>query len=279
MPVVYIDVLFLINLIFDCILLVLTGSISGRKPPTFRIIFGGFFGGVYSILIFFAHIGFFISGATILAASAVMIMLVFFPFTKREFLRLMASFYLSAFLLGGALSGIFYFSGRPAIMSNGIYYFPLSFLQLLLVALPLSAVLCFSWSRTKSRLLQYGKYCTVIISLGDNRLSLEGLIDSGCSLKDPYLNKPVIIIDPEMAKKLYDKPLENFRLIPYSTIESTGFMTAFSPDLCIIKKGTLKHLCNCTIAVSPAFSGGRAIVNPDVFKNFGGVKNDLQKLG
>ncbi|MFA7636969.1 MAG: sigma-E processing peptidase SpoIIGA [Monoglobales bacterium] len=270
MPIIYIDVLFLINFILDSILLILAGFISGKNFSSLRIIMGGFLGGLYGISIFFLNFGKVLSLFISLAAATLMITAVYFPLTRKEFFRLVRGFYISAFLLGGALSALFYFSGRPGIMSNGIFYFPLSLTTLLFSAIPLAAVLCYYWVKTKNRLMSHGKYCTLMLSLGEKIIHLDGLIDSGCSLVDPYFNKPSVIISGSAAQRLSAK---NFRLIPYSTVTSAGeLMQAFTPDRCTITANNKVYRCDCTVAISPAISEGSAIINPGVF---GRVEEEL----
>lgn len=263
MPVIYIDVLFLINFILDSILLILAGFISGKSFSPMRIILGGILGGLYGISVFFLNFGKLLSLITSLVAAALMIMAAYFPLSKNEIFRLVKGFYISAFLLGGSLSTLFNFSGRPGIMSNGIIYFPLTLTSLFLAAIPLAAVLCFYWIKTKNRLLSHGKYCTLMLTLGEKTIQLDGLIDSGCSLVDPYFNKPTVIISGSAAQSL---SVTNYRLIPYSTVTSSGeLMQAFTPDKCIITANNKKYCCDCTIAISPAISEDRAIINPGVF--------------
>lgn len=274
MPAIYIDVLFFINFVLDSTLLVITGRFSGKNLSPLRIVAGGLVGGIYSVSVFFASLSFLSSGIIKIAVSALMICISFSFSSAKEFFRLLLCFYLSAFLMGGTVAAVFYFLGRPGIMSNGVYYFPLSTLQLMFVGLPLGMVLSLHLKKTKNRLMSFGKHCTVTIICGENKLTSEGLIDTGCSLTDPYFNRPAIIIDPEMVQKLFAQP-PPFRLIPYSTIRSGGLLKAFSPDLCIIYSAENEFVCNCTVAISPEFSGGKIIINPDVFSSIGGVKNDL----
>lgn len=276
MPVIYIDVLFLINFIMDSILLTVTSRISGKSPTPARIVLGGLLGGIYGASVFFAPLSFLSAGTVKLVFSAVLIFVVFGKSSAKEFVRILVSFYLSAFLLGGALASVFYFSGRPGIMSNGIYYFPLSFSRLVLVALPLGITLAFYYNKIRGRLTGHGKYCTVTLHMGNNKLTAEGIIDTGCSLVDPYCRRPAVIIDPVMAEKLLCGLSPPLRLIPFSTIDSNGFMKAFTPDRCAVTTRETTFFCNCSVAVSPAYSGGKIIVNPEILNDSGGYENDLQ---
>jgi len=270
MPVVYIDVLFFINFIMDSILLVITGRLSGRDFSVFKILAGGALGGIYSASVFFAPLSFLSAWLIKLMVSAVMVGISFGFKPIKNLIRFVLNFYLASFLLGGALSAIFYFSGRPSVMANGIYYFPLSIFQLYIVAFPLAISLAYYFKKSKNRLNNYGKYCTVTIGFKDKKITAPGIIDTGCSLTDPYCKKPVIIIDLDMASELLEESCFAFRLIPYSTIESDGFMKAFSPDLCTLRAEDKTYECSCSVAISPAHSGGKAIINPDILNNFGG---------
>ena len=294
MPVIYIDVLFLINFVLDSGLLLITGRLSGKFPNPLRTIMGGIMGGIYACGIFFVNLPVWSSFIVKIITSSAMIFAVFFPFSIKEFFKLSAAFYLQTFLLGGALSATFYFSGRPAVMSNNIYYFPFSTLQLLCVSLPLIATLYYYWKKSKNRLLSYGKYCNITIKYNDKTLCAEGLVDSGCSLYDPLSGKPVIILSASLSDKFFDEKLVGliktselatlliegkFRLIPYSTIsELHGNMPAFLPDTCSLKFDKKEFLCDCVIAFSHSYTGEKAIINPDALvhhKNFGGKSYEL----
>ena len=272
MPVIYIDVLFLINFIMDSILLVLTGRVSGENLSPWRILIGGFSGGLYSISVFFAPLSFMSAWIIKLVVSGVMIFLSFGYFSAKKFFRHLLNFYLSSFLLGGGLAALFYFSDRPGIMSNGIYYFPLSFFQLILIGLPLGFCLSFYFKKTKNRLMQFDKHCSVTVFFKEKSMTLEGIIDTGCSLVDPYLNIPVIIIGQTAAVKLLNKDYrqalidcQNLCLIPYNTISGAGnFLYGFKPDKVIITLNEKSFLCSCTVAISPDFSGDKIIINPNV---------------
>lgn len=275
MPVIYIDVLFFTNLILDSILLVITGALSGKDFSVLRLLAGGLLGGIYGVCVFFSPLCFLSAWLIRLAISSVMVGISFGFKPLKDFLRILLNFYISSFLLGGGLSALFFLSGRPAVMANGIYYFPMSVLGLIAAAIPLGVTLIFYYRKSKNRLMSHGKYCTVTIGFAGKTITAPGIIDTGCMLTDPYCKKPVVIIDPDMAKDVESDENFTFRLIPFSTVDSAGVMKAFSPDCCILTTQKKTFNCNCTVAVSPAYSGGKIIINPDVLTTLGGVKNEL----
>lgn len=263
MPIIYIDVLILTNFIFDTALLLLAGTLSGREIRPLKLLLGGVFGGIYSAFVFFPDLSFLSANIVKILASAAMVWLSFFPLKKAEFWRLIVNFYIVSFLLAGGLSALFFLSGKPAVMSNGIYYFPMTFLRLVTALLPLSAVLFYVWKKSKNRLYSLDKYCFAQIGFGGKIVTVPAIIDSGCSLYDPYINRPVIIID----KSVFGDTFANFRLIPYKTIDSTNLLPAFTPDFCKIILSDREQNVNCCIAVSSADLNSKAIINPDVFIN------------
>lgn len=257
----------------------------GQTPHLARTLIGGALGGIYACSVFFVNLPFFCSIAMKLLISSTMIFIVFSPFSFKAFIKLSASLYIQTFLLGGALCATLYFSGRPAIMSNSIFYFPFSTFQLLLISLPLITVLAFYWKKSKNRLLSCDKHCRLTISRGDRTLALDGLIDSGCELFEPLSGKPVIILSSALSEKLFDKEtyeliktddlanllIKGFFLIPYSTVSlSNGNMAGFSPDCCKVNDS----FCDCVIAFSPTYSCKTAIINPEVLI-FGGTLNEI----
>lgn len=275
MPTVYIDILFFTNAAFDCLLLLLTDKFSGKKSNPFRVLSGGILGGICGVGIFFANLGGIGTCATSIALSMLLTFATFFPFSKKEFLRLIAGFYMSAFLLGGAMFALFYFSATPGIMSNGICYFPLSIWQLLIAGIPFGIISCACLNRMKNRLKHYGKYCSLTLTVSGVEIELEGLLDSGCMLTDPYTGNPVIVIDRNKSETLLSCVEPPFRLIPFNTVSSIdNLATAFTPDLCVITTNSVKYVCDCTVVISPVPLNDRAIINPDVIINWRN-KNDL----
>ena len=193
MPVIYIDVLFLTNFIFDLILLSLTGRLCRRSASAVRQISGAAVGALGGSAMFFLSVGKIMSVSLSVIMAVLMLTATFLPFSRHEFFRLTCGFYLSAFLVGGSLSAIFFFSGNPAVMSNGVYYFPLSLWQLIASGLPVAAILCISWKKTENRLTFHQNHVTVEIVCSGRKVRLEGLIDTGCSLADPVTCLPAMV--------------------------------------------------------------------------------------
>lgn len=72
-------------------------------------------------------------------------------------------------------------------------------------------------------------------------------LDTGNKLREPFSNAPVIIVDS--SKISADG--KNTRLVPVSTVNGVGFLTAFKPDKIILKSAKGEEVIeNAYIALS-----------------------------
>ncbi len=279
MPVIYIDVLFLVNFIIDSALLFCTGRLLCTKMSGWRVLVGGAVGGVYSSVIFFISLPPPILFMCKIFASCGMV-LISFPFRQiKEFLWGLVCFYISNFLLGGTLTALFNFSGKSGILKNGSLYFPLSFFQLVLMAFPIIIALLFTCTQLKDKLSGVEKECMVTVGMGEKEILVRGIIDSGSSLKEPISGLPVIVVGVKEADVLLSEQVVGyikggdlsrlietgkFRLIPCRSVNSKNFLAGFFPDFAKILTSKGEKFCHCTIAISPDDFVEKAIVNPEV---------------
>ena len=71
------------------------------------------------------------------------------------------------------------------------------------------------------------KYYKVDIYLKDNpKISLMSFLDTGNKLKDPYNNKPIILV----KKNKIDITNQRIILVPYNTIDNHGLIECFTPE-------------------------------------------------
>ncbi len=279
MVVIYVDVLFLVNFIIDSALLFCTGRLLCRKMSAWRILAGGGVGGIYSSVIFFISLPSPILFMCKIFASCAMVLISFSFRQIKEFVWGLVCFYISNFLLGGTLTALFNFSGKSGILKNGSLYFPLSFFQLMLMATPLILALLFTCTKLKDKLSGVEKDCMVTIGFGEKEVLIQGIIDSGSSLKEPISGLPVIVIGVGQAETLLSEQTAGlikcgdlsrlietgkFRLIPCRSVNSKNFLAGFFPDFAKILTSKGEKFCRCTIAISPDDFVEKAIVNPEV---------------
>ena len=89
--------------------------------------------------------------------------------------------------------------------------------------------------RSKEKLNRKMQIYVVTVVIGDERITLKGMIDTGNQLSDYYCNKPVNVMD----KKCFDKVLSKindysrirYHLIPYRSVGmDTGMIEVITAD-------------------------------------------------
>ena len=136
MRVIYIDVLFLMNLIINYLLLLATMRFSGVYTKRYRLFLSALTGALYCVLIFLPKLSFFFSTGMKLVSGALLILIAFY---KRPFYVLLKLYLVfigfSASLAGCVLAFYWLTKSGNALIStrNGIIYANIS-LKVLLIS-------------------------------------------------------------------------------------------------------------------------------------------------
>jgi hypothetical protein len=75
----------------------------------------------------------------------------------------------------------------------------------------------------------YNKYISIKLEFNNNIYKLNAFLDTGNKLKDPYFNKPIIIIDNNKFN------LEGNILVPYNTCNYKGMLKCIKGNNLYIK--------------------------------------------
>jgi len=277
--VVYADILFIENLLANCLILKLTSAISGFTVKTVRMILASALGALYAVLAVIMPSTALLSAlGTRVIVSVLMVLVAFRIRTFSEFFRRWGMMLLSAFLLAGstyALSSVL--EGAPVSYGGLMYISP----QGILKAFILSAGLCILLVRPIGRILsgkayKEGSIIPVHITMGDKSVRLHALVDTGNSLIDPVTGYPVMVVEADSIKpilppEIYSSVLANnisfygantedtakrswlkrVHLIPYKSIgKENGMLTGFRPDAVRVgKEGSLKEIKDVIIGI------------------------------
>ena len=117
--VIYVDIVFLENLILDFIILLATSIISNNKIRLFRILLASIIGSIYTISSFILEINNFILKIII---SFLIIFICFGFKSKKQFMKNLGVFYLTSITFGGS-SFMFLFLVNPNKVSFNSGYF------------------------------------------------------------------------------------------------------------------------------------------------------------
>lgn len=259
---VYLDMLILENLIMNYLILWVTAKFSKERTSFIRLIMSSAIGAAYATIMFFPSFKFVYTFLFKILLSFVLIVVAFYPSKLKQFLKLVAIFYIVSFVFGGAAFGLFYFTNFGAILSNGIFYISNFPVKILLVSSTASYVIIrFAWSAIQNRLSKDNLFVMVDICVETKKTNIRALIDTANSLYDPISNLPVMVVEynaikellPDDLRKIFEKCKENdlalisnivsgtewisrFRLVPFSSLgKENGMLVGFKPDEVLIK--------------------------------------------
>lgn len=256
---IYLDYVFFINFIFDFILLFTTKILLKRNVKITRIILGSFIG-TFSIFILFISMPSFIFFLSKMFFGLIMVIITFkfkdIKYTLNNFFYLM--------ILSIILGGFLYFLNIEAGYEHvGLIFYKtgktLDIFILLLLSILFFIIFTKKIKKYKNKI---SCYKTVKIFLNNKTYLLNGYIDTGNNLVDPYFNKPILIIN-----KNIDIFSKRFIFVPYNSLNNKGILKCFIIDKVFIED--IGYLKNVLIAKSNdklSLSGVDIILNNKIME-------------
>jgi len=259
---IYGDITFFINFFFDYFSLWLTSVILKVQITRWRIILASLIGTIYALiyLLPFPFLKYFLFKIFV---SILMLLITFSIQPLNKLIKIIVYFYIINFILGGGTLALQYFVNQHFLTlkkgSLAITYVS----PLYLITLGGGFILTIVLTKKFWHLLRFDKeiekhlYVTTIVIDG-HEIILNGLVDTGNSLKDPITGIPVIVVSidnlsflPTAIKKIVENdnllnhdlflslPMnwyKRLKIIPYRTIGmDSNWILALKPDLITIK--------------------------------------------
>jgi len=286
-PVVYIDVLFFVNLIVNYFILLGTKRAVGADGSRWRMIGGAALGALYSMIIFFPNLPWIMTLGTKLVFAVSIVTAAFGLVGRKRFLRLLAWFFTLSFAFAGIMMALWYVASPPGLaIQNGVVY--VDFPPLLLILSSAAAYVIFGVMQRFFGTRRRNTVCKVTISVGEESVTVDSLLDTGHALKETFSGSPVVICEYAAVKPLIPEALctlfsgeaeeetdrlkgnpdwaRRYRVIPCTTIAGTGILPAFKADCTEVNVDGKSEKIGAYIAVSrTSLSGGayRALLSPE----------------
>lgn len=293
----YLDVIWLLNWLFDCLLLYWTAIIIKRRVVLWRICIGGLIGSLIIVLAFTPYYAMADRFYMKIAFSFLMVLATFGFIRFNLFMKSLTTLYFVTFLSGGILIGLHYLFEFQIVSKNpgqyaGINRFgdPVSWI-FVMVGFPLA------WQFSKRTLegmemtkLKHEQLVSVTVKISEFKGNFQGLVDSGNQLYDPITRSPVMIISlsgneagipadmmelfkqPDKLLQLEEQPeytwTGRMRVIPYKVVgHEHQLLTAIKPDFIQITQGknvyqVKQGLVSFTFQQLSADNGYQSIVHP-----------------
>lgn len=221
---VYIDIVFLYNMLGDYLCLCITGSVL-RKTSFIKKLIAAIAGGLYGVLCTFDRFLFLSSRAGVFTVAAAITAIAYFPFRFREFLSLYTVYIISSMLLAG---------GVELFLCEGGNY------SSVLCMTGTACLLFYMLSSLRDRIFSRHMQCLLVYK--NYKTELTGFYDSGNRLFASGGDKRVIIADESILSDMFCKNanaknlsewVENVTQIPFNGA-SGGVMNGFLLDYAVV---------------------------------------------
>lgn len=262
MTVVYIDLLFLLNLTANYLLLLGAGRVAGAVLRRWRIALGAALGALYAVLIFLPHLEWLALWPCKLVSGVLMALLAFGG--EPGLLRVTVVFFCASAGLAGAVMGLELLGGAALTLDHGVFYsrFDLRLLLLLFAACYFVMSLFFRRAARHTG----AELARLELTLDTGSRALTALRDTGHTLTDPASNRPVVIVycrsldgllppcldaaaPIESVRRCHAAGIHGARLIPYRAVGTDcGMMVAIRAKAVAVDG---KPIGDLLIALSP----------------------------
>lgn len=233
---IYLDIIFLENLLMNYIILFGTGLVQKEQMKNYKLIISSVIGAIYAIITYLGIIPIYSTLLMKVLLSAIMIYIAFDIHNVKKMCKTLLLFYLVSFATGGlALALLYLVAPQNIAFNNGVLVgtYPM---QITIIAGFLGfCIIQYVFKINKRMMKTKDLICDLEINMGEKTIQTKAFIDSGNTLKDPITQKAVIIIEKEKIEKAlkcrnmeYEQLLKNegiqenqdikFRLIPFKSI-------------------------------------------------------------
>lgn len=217
--IIYVDVIFLLNIFLDFLLLMSVSVILTRNAKIKRILLGSIVGGGTSFLLFI-NVSMIISLIIKIIFGLLMVIVTFgykdFKYTMNNIFYLLTT----SFSVGGVMY---------LLMDRGFYNYIVLILGFIIVVF-------LYVKQIKNYQSNYANYYLVNIFINNKKYELTGFIDSGNKLYDNYRHRPVIIIDKKIKYNL-----EDIIYVSYTSLNNLSVLKCIKPDKIVINNHIFKN--------------------------------------
>ena len=199
---VYIDVVFLENLILNVIILYATSLIAKTNLKIIRTLISASIGSIYAIMYYIFQIGLYSNIIFKFVLSVIMIYVAFNPKEFKTLLKVLILFYLTSFVFGGAsLSVIYLVNAQRINIQNGMIIGKYTMNTIFTGIIIAFIVIVIAFKIIKSKISKNDLYCDIRFKINNKEIKTKAMLDTGNLLKEPITNIPVVVVE---HKLLYD---------------------------------------------------------------------------
>ena len=205
---IYIDVVFLENLVMNSIILVASGIILKKKMKWIRIILASSLGAIYTIIGYISVLEIYSNLILKVILSILIIYIAFNPQTVKQLWKDLLIFYLTSFVFGGvAFALIYVVKPQDILMKNGLFLGTYPLKTVLLAAIVAFIIIIAAFAIVKTKFSKKDMFCDVEVELNNKIIKTRAMIDTGNLLKEPITNTPVIVVEHTLLYECVPKEI------------------------------------------------------------------------
>lgn len=203
MAVVYLDKVFLLNLLIDYILLLITARLGGMPLQRMRLLLCAIGGATYALASFLPGCGLLLQPVLRIAAGIGMALAAYWPL--HHMWRLTGLFMLLSAALGGLVLAAGLAVGQPNGLMQRLYYAQISWPLLLGTTAGMYVLLRLLFSQGVRH--GGGELMRIRISVHGKEQEITALHDTGNTLRDPVGGQPVLVMEDTVMEGQWEDPI------------------------------------------------------------------------
>lgn len=205
---VYVDVIFLENIIINYIILYVTGIISKTNIKQLKILLGSIIGATYAIIYYILNLKIYSSFIIKIVLSIIIIYVSFNPKKFKILFKQVILFYLISFVFAGATIGIIYMVNFQNItIQNGVLVGNYTIRTILIGIIIAYFLVMIGEKIIKTKFSKKDMICDIEVSFENKKIKTKALIDTGNMLKEPITNTSVIVLEYTLLYDIIPKPI------------------------------------------------------------------------
>lgn len=257
---IYIDVVFIENLIMNYIILFATSIIIKVKVKHIRLILASSLGAIYSIIAYMSILEMYSSIILKIILSVIIVYIAYNPQNVKNMWKYLVIFYMTSFVFGGAAFALIYIvKPQDILMKNGLFLGTYPLKTIILGAIVAFIVIVTSFKLVKSKISKKDMFCTIKININKVEIETKAMIDTGNLLKEPISNTPVIVVEhtllydcmpkeilnnlenilggdfENISEEVKNKYISKLKVIPFSSLgKQNGMLIGIKPEEVIV---------------------------------------------
>lgn len=253
---IYIDVVFIENLIMNYIILFATSIIIKIKVKHIRLILASGLGAIYSIIAYMSILEMYSSVILKIILSVIIVYIAYNPQNVKNMWKYLVIFYMTSFVFGGAAFALIYIvKPQDILMKNGLFLGTYPLKTIILGTIVAFVVIVTSFKLVKSKISKKDMFCTIKININKVEIETKAMIDTGNLLKEPISNTPVIVVEhtllydcmpkeilnnlenilggdfENISEEVKNKYISKLKVIPFSSLgKQNGMLIGIKPE-------------------------------------------------